>query len=248
MNVEEPKVNELYREVILDHYRNPRNKGKLENPDVSWEGKNPLCGDEVEITLKLDGGRIMDIKSLGRGCSISQASGSMMTELVLGRSIEDVRKTIEAFKGMMLKGVPCPEELDDLRALEGVKHYPVRIKCALLAWDTLELALEQAAQKKKVTVDDLKEALKQVTDPEIGISIMELGLIYGIELDDKKCRIKMTLTGPGCPAGGQILAAVHHVARMTTGLEDVHVDLVWDPPWDPKTMASDEVKFMLGLL
>lgn len=247
MNVEEPKLDELYREVILDHYRNPRNRGKLENPDISWEGKNPLCGDEVEITLKLDGGQIAQIRSLGRGCSISQASGSMMTELVRGKSVEEVRKTIEAFKNMMLKGDRCPEELEDLKALEGVRHYPVRLKCALLAWDTLELALQHGPQKK-VTAEDLKEALKQVTDPEIGISIVDLGLIYGIELDENKCRIRMTLTGPGCPAGGQILAAVHHVARMTTGLEDVQVDLVWDPPWDPRTMASDEVKFMLGLM
>lgn len=101
-----------------------------------------------------------------------------------------------------------------------------------------------------VTADELREALKQVVDPEIGISIVDLGLVYGIELDEpgKKCCIKMTLTSQGCPVGPQIIASVSHIAKSVTGLKDVKVDLVWSPLWDPRTMATEDGKFMLGLM
>lgn len=96
--------------------------------------------------------------------------------------------------------------------------------------------------------EELMDALRAVTDPEIGISVVDLGLIYGVELDDKSCRVKLTLTSRGCPAGGQIMAGVEHVARAATGLKDVKVELVWEPPWDPRVHATEDGKFLLGIL
>ena len=109
-------------------------------------------------------------------------------------------------------------------------------------------------EKGKVSIETRKEelmdALRAVTDPEIGISIVDLGLVYGVEIDDtaKACRVKMTLTSRGCPAGGQIMAGVEHVARAASGLKDVKVELVWEPPWDPRIHASEDGKFLLGIV
>jgi len=109
-------------------------------------------------------------------------------------------------------------------------------------------------EKEKVSTETKREevmdALRAVTDPEIGISVIDLGLIYGVEIDDKAkaCRVKMTLTSRGCPAGGQIMAGVEHVARAASGLKDVKVELVWEPPWDPRIHASEDGKFLLGII
>ncbi len=145
-------MDDLYKEIILDHYRHPRNRGRLENPDVATRGHNPLCGDELELSLRLEGDRVADVKVLGRGCSISQASASMMTERIRGMPLSEVRDLIGTFKGMLLgEREPTEEEYDalgDLEALEGVKSYPVRIKCALLAWNTLLEAVELSRRGK----------------------------------------------------------------------------------------------------
>ncbi|MDP3766472.1 MAG: SUF system NifU family Fe-S cluster assembly protein, partial [Dehalococcoidia bacterium] len=121
----EPEFDELYRELILDHYRNPRHKEPLPEPDVVAEGYNPLCGDEVELRLAFEDGAVRDLSLRGRGCSISQASGSMLTELVLGKRAEEARRLIELFTKMMIEpeGEP-PAELGDLEALQGVAKYP----------------------------------------------------------------------------------------------------------------------------
>jgi len=142
--IPEPQLDDLYRELILDHYRNPRNRRSLDDPKVVGEGYNPLCGDEVEVQVRLDGGVVSDIGFAGRGCSISQASGSMMTEAVKGKSLEDVRSLIAAFTRMMTDPDFAPTaELGDLEALQGVAKYPVRVKCATLAWRALEEGLNQ---------------------------------------------------------------------------------------------------------
>jgi nitrogen fixation NifU-like protein len=142
--IPEPQLDDLYRELILDHYRNPRNRRSLDDPKVVGEGYNPLCGDEIEVQVRLDGGVISDIGFGGRGCSISQASGSMMTEAVKGKSLEDVRSLIAAFTRMMTDpDFAPPAELGDLEALQGVAKYPVRVKCATLAWRALEEGLNQ---------------------------------------------------------------------------------------------------------
>jgi nitrogen fixation NifU-like protein len=146
-------ADELYRETILDHYHNPRNHGVIETPSARIEGVNPLCGDELTLYLSVEDGKIKDVKLEAKGCSINTASGSMMTEAVLGKSIEEANKIIAAFKEMMLsKGkeedLDFPEDLEDLEALQGVKKYPVRIKCALLPWNTLIEGIETAVGKR----------------------------------------------------------------------------------------------------
>jgi nitrogen fixation NifU-like protein len=142
-------ADDLYRETILDHYHHPRNQGAIENPTVKTEGVNPLCGDEITLYVSVDSEhRIEDIKLEAHGCSINMASGSMMSEAVKGQSLEHASEVCGIFKDMMLAGgsadTDLPEELEDLEALQGVKKYPVRIKCALLPWNTLLEAIESA--------------------------------------------------------------------------------------------------------
>ena len=137
-------LEELYKEVILDHYRAPRNKGHLDPHDVSLERNNPLCGDEIELYLKFDGDTVEGIAFEGKGCSISQASASMMTEKVKGREIKEATALAESIKAMMAgEEDGDPNILGDLISLKGVVKYPVRIKCALLGWNTLLDALEE---------------------------------------------------------------------------------------------------------
>jgi nitrogen fixation protein NifU and related proteins len=136
---------DLSREIILDHYQNPRNHGRLEHPTVANRGHNPLCGDEVELSLEIEPEHelIRAIGFTGRGCSISQASASMMTEAVKGRSLADAEEAVQTFTQRMAAKSPPPAELDDeLDALQGVKRYPARVKCALLPWTTLRESLD----------------------------------------------------------------------------------------------------------
>lgn len=132
-------LDDLYREVILDHYRNPRNKHGLDGASIELTHNNPLCGDEITIRVLVDGETVKDVAYEGQGCSISQASASMLTELVKGKPLRDVEDLIVQFRAMMA-GKPVDDEdaLGDLVALKGVVKYPVRIKCAVLAWDTLQ--------------------------------------------------------------------------------------------------------------
>ena len=139
-------LEELYKEVILDHYRSPRNKGRLDPHDVALERNNPLCGDEIELFLKFDGESVEGIAFEGKGCSISQASTSMMTEKVQGLSQKEAAELAESIKQMMAGEAEGDEKtLGDLVSLKGVVKYPVRIKCALLGWNTLVEALEERA-------------------------------------------------------------------------------------------------------
>lgn len=131
----------LYQEMILDHYRRPRNKGTLENADASVEMKNPLCGDEIGLQVAFDGDQISDVKFSGRGCSISQASASMMTQLLKGKTRTEIESIRTRFRDLMLGTAEATEELGPLRALSGVARFPARVKCALLAWNALERAL-----------------------------------------------------------------------------------------------------------
>jgi nitrogen fixation NifU-like protein len=144
---------DLYRETILDHYHNPRNNGCLEHASAIVEGVNPLCGDELTLYLMVSAeGKIEDVKLRAHGCSINMASGSMMSEAVLGQSVERAREIIETFKEMMLnksEDTPLEDDLEDLEALRGVKKYPVRIKCALLPWNTLLDGLNQSQAADK---------------------------------------------------------------------------------------------------
>ena len=145
-----PGLEDLYREIILDHYKNPRNRGSLEPPAVRSEGHNPLCGDEIEVFLTVDNGVISDIKIGGQGCSISQSSASMMSAAVKGKPVTEARALIHRFKHMMSideDGEPdTSAPLGDLEALQGVVKFPVRIKCAVLSWNTLAEGLDIAAE------------------------------------------------------------------------------------------------------
>lgn len=146
-------LEELYREVILDHYRNPRNRGAIEHPDAHAEGNNPLCGDEISLDLRLEESRVTEVAIHGQGCSISQASASMMSQAIKGKTVVEITDLISTFKAMMdiEHGVPAAFDPDrpgsvlgDLEALQGVRKFPVRIKCANLAWTTLEEALRSS--------------------------------------------------------------------------------------------------------
>lgn len=137
-------VRELYQEVILHHNRAPRNFGELEDADRSAEGHNPLCGDRLHLDLRLEDGRVADVRFRGEGCAISKASSSLMTEAVKGLSEEEARKLLAAFHAAVT-GVDPPADAPELRklaALAGVREFPARVKCAMLAWRTLEAALK----------------------------------------------------------------------------------------------------------
>ncbi|MFM8562713.1 MAG: Fe-S cluster assembly sulfur transfer protein SufU [Acidimicrobiia bacterium] len=141
-----PGLEDLYREIILDHYRSPRNRGELPPPAHKAEGHNPLCGDEITVFVQVDNDVVTDVKVSGQGCSISQSSASMMSQAIKGKPIAEVRALVHRFKVMMSieeesDGVP-DVKLGDLEALQGVVKFPVRIKCATLAWNTLVEALE----------------------------------------------------------------------------------------------------------
>lgn len=138
------KLNELYREVIMDHYRRPRNKGDLENPTVSIDLTNPLCGDEITLQLAVEEGVVQEARFNGRGCSISQASASMMTQQVRGKTLAEALSMAEQFKKMMHGDEDAGKALGDLQALQGVAKFPARVRCALLAWEALERTAEQA--------------------------------------------------------------------------------------------------------
>lgn len=140
-------LEELYKEVILDHYRTPRNKGRLDPHDVKLERNNPLCGDEIELFVKFDGENLEGVSFDGKGCSISQASASMMAEKVQNLSVKDATELAETIKAMMAgEEEGDPDVLGDLVSLKGVVKYPVRIKCALLGWNTLIEAIEESGK------------------------------------------------------------------------------------------------------
>ena len=134
----------LYRQVIMDHYKNPRNKGTLDN-GLTLEMNNPTCGDRIQLHFIIEEGTVTDAKFEGEGCSISLASASMMTQVVKGKSVEEALKLSLYFSNMMLGKEADSEglELGDIEALQGVQKFPARIKCATLAWKAMEKAIDQ---------------------------------------------------------------------------------------------------------
>jgi nitrogen fixation NifU-like protein len=135
-------LDDIYKEVILDHYKNPRNKRELPGAELHCTRNNPLCGDEISVFAHVEDGKILEVTFEGAGCSISQSSASMMTEAVSARTVEDALDLAADFRSMMAGDVePTEERFGDLVALKGVVKYPIRIKCAVLAWDVLQEAL-----------------------------------------------------------------------------------------------------------
>lgn len=142
------ELNDLYRDVILDHNRRPRNFGGLEGADASVEGFNPMCGDHLTLRLKLDDGAISDIRFEGQGCAISTASASLMTEAVKGKSRQEALRLFDRVHQLLTDdAAPPADELGKLAALSGVREYPARVKCASLCWHTLASALKAADLK-----------------------------------------------------------------------------------------------------
>ena len=139
------RLSALYQEVILDHYRRPRNRGTLAEPTGSASLRNPLCGDEVYVQVTVQDGRVADVKFGGRGCSISQASASMMTELVKGRTPDEVHALGERFAKMIRGDAEAAKDqaLGQARALSGVSRFPTRVRCALIAWEAMERAVKR---------------------------------------------------------------------------------------------------------
>jgi nitrogen fixation NifU-like protein len=148
-------LEELYQTVILDHSRRPRNFGALENPDVLVHGDNPACGDEIHLGVRFAAdGTLQEIKFNGQGCAISQASASMMTGKLKGKSREEAAAMADTFKNIVTGGPPGPAKgLGDLQLLEGVRKFPQRVKCAMLPWRALEQALAQTAGEATVSTE-----------------------------------------------------------------------------------------------
>jgi nitrogen fixation NifU-like protein len=138
------RLSALYQEVILDHYRRPRNKGTLAEPTGSASLRNPVCGDEVDVHVEMRDGKVADVKFGGRGCSISQASASMMTELVKGRTADQVHALGERFAEMIRGDAMAAKDqsLGQARALSGVSRFPTRVRCAMIAWEAMARAIK----------------------------------------------------------------------------------------------------------
>ena len=140
----------LYQDIILDHYRRPRNKGTLEHASVSVPMRNPLCGDEITLELEMNGDQVADVRFTGRGCSISQASTSMMTEMIKGKNAGEIGRIGERFRAMVMGDAAAADDvaLGRARALEGVARFPARVKCALLAWNAIERGLAETQTRR----------------------------------------------------------------------------------------------------
>jgi nitrogen fixation NifU-like protein len=137
-------LRELYQEVILDHSRRPRNFGACPHCNRDAKGHNPLCGDRITVQLDLDNDTIKDVHFQGQGCAISMASASLMTEMVKGKTVAEAKRLFDSFHTLVTGGEPDGAELDKLEVLAGVRDYPVRVKCATLAWHTLAAALDNS--------------------------------------------------------------------------------------------------------
>jgi nitrogen fixation NifU-like protein len=135
-------LDDIYKEVILDHYKNPRNKREMPDAELSCSKNNPLCGDEITVFAHTEDGKLLDVSFVGQGCSISQSSASMMTEAVSGKTVDEVEGLATSVRGMLSGDVePDEDAFGELVALKGVVKYPIRVKCAVLAWDVLQEAL-----------------------------------------------------------------------------------------------------------
>lgn len=256
------ELQDLYRDVLVDYFRSGAHKGELPPPCDHAHGVNPVCGDSIELTLSREGDRIGAIRFKGHGCVISQASAAMMCEAVEGRPLDEVRGLAKSFKSVMLDGAPIdslPEALEEVRALDGVRKFPMRVKCALLGWNTLLEKLgappSSAGPAEGSPARILRligEALSPLKDPEMGVGLVALGLVYGARLTPMdgggwKAEVDMTLTTPACPYAPRMLADAREAVARAPGIREARVEMVFEPLWDPRTMADDEAKDQLGI-
>jgi nitrogen fixation NifU-like protein len=159
MSVQQPQLESMYQEIILDHYRNPQHKGLREPYDVEVHHVNPTCGDEITLRVRLDGPTVADVSYESEGCSISQASASVMSGLVIGKSVDEAAEVADAFRELMQsRGQLEPDEdvLEDAVAFAGVSRYPARVKCALLSWMAWKDATVRATEPTDHTTEEPK--------------------------------------------------------------------------------------------
>lgn len=269
-------LRDLYQDVIFDHYKKPRNFHAMPHANHVAHGHNRLCGDELTIYLHLNGDVIEEVSFHGTGCAISTASASLMTDALKNKTVEEAERLFEHFHHLLTQddAEPVPD-LGKLEAMAGVREFPARVKCATLAWHTLQAALkdragsvateqlpirdstmdlENASAAQETTIDeaalrnDIVAVLRTIYDPEISVNIYDLGLIYLLEIDPAGAvRIEMTLTAPACPVAGTFPGVVEGRVAEVPGVKSAHVELVWEPPWTIDSM-SDETKLELGLL
>lgn len=244
-------LRDLYQEVIFDHYKTPRNHHALANANHVAHGHNPLCGDQVTVYMHVEDDVIRDVSFEGSGCAISTASASLMTEALKGKKVNEAEQLFQKFHHLVTDADAHPDpELGKLEVLAGVREFPARVKCATLAWHTLQSALKDhmTPLSDEALRENVIAALRTVYDPEIHVNILDLGLIYALDIDPEgNIEIEMTLTAPACPVAGTFPGIVEARLSEVEGVKSVHVELVWEPPWSVDSM-SDEVKLELGLL
>ena len=213
-----------------------------------------MCGDKVHIYLKLDNEKnILGLSFEGEGCAISLASASILTDTLQGKDLQFSKKVTDDFLNMLKNKTKITlnslseDQITTISSLSGVQEFPMRIKCATMAWHTLLSAIE----KKKVKMSNLKEkiisTIQKIYDPEIPVNIYDLGLIYKIEVNNEnKVLVEMTLTSPNCPVAESLPNSVKENILKIAGVKDVDLKLVWDPPWSKEKM-SEAAKLELNL-
>jgi len=257
---------DLYSEIILDHYHNPRGQGKLKGANATAEDANPLCGDKIRFYLKIDkAGTITDVRFSGSGCAISQASASMLAEELAGKKIAQVLKW----------------DKEKIFKLLGVTLTPARAKCALLSLSVLKSALagyknnllspgkSHGAGAGKTNARSGKShpgkigqkihkhppfnekspyysLLNKIIDPDTQIGIADMGLIYGVKREGGTVKVTMTLTSMGCPAGPHFTSEIDKALRRQKGVKEVQIEIVWEPAWTPERIKL-ELRAVFGL-
>jgi probable FeS assembly SUF system protein SufT len=254
------ELNDLYRDVILDHNRRPRNFGVLEPADARVEGFNPLCGDRLTVQLKMAGDAIADIRFEGQGCAISTASASLMTEAVKGKSRTDALALFDRIHSLLTDDDAPSDELGKLAALSGSFTVYIDGNLFRIAGHEADAIGKTAANAPEVppgaSEEDVKgiiwQQLKTCYDPEIPVNIVDLGLVYECEVtrnDDatRNVDIKMTLTAPGCGMGEILVQDVRGKVEIIPTVARANVELVFDPPWN-QAMMSDEARLQTGMM
>src|ERR687893_176050 len=213
------QLDQMYQEIILDHYRAPHRSGLREPFDAESFQINPTCGDEITLRVALDGDTVSDVSYETLGCSISQASASVLTDLVVGRSVTDSMKVLAAFQEMAQgRGQVVPDEdvlgEDVVRGAAGMPEPPAPAGAPVL--------------------DDIEEAMRDVVDPELGINVVDLGLVYGIATEGGVATIDMTLTSAACPLTDVIEEQTRSALTGEANgrlVDDIKINWVWMPPW-----------------
>jgi nitrogen fixation protein NifU and related proteins len=245
---------DIYSEIILDHYNNPRGKGKLQGANATAEDANPLCGDKVRYYLKIGrDGTITDVRFTGSGCAISQAAASMLAETLAGKKVAQVLKW----------------DKERVFKLLGLTLTPARAKCALLGLSVLKSAILSYKKGKSPAAKPAKTAsakigkytkksgpfneknsyyplLNAIMDPDTHIGIADMGLIYSVKKEGGTIKVTMTLTSMGCPAGPHFTTEIDRILRREKGVKDVQIEIVWEPAWTPERIKP-ELRAVFGL-